>query len=113
MKKVLFIGLALVLVAAASAQAQTPPAQTGRQGTAVGPNFVDANGNGICDNFESGNRVANRAGRMGRGGFGPGNGMGNKGVGPRDGTGYGPGTGICDGTGPKGAARRGGRAPVK
>ncbi len=41
--------------------------------------------------------------------YGPGNGTGNNGVGPKDGTGYGSGngTGTCDGTGPKG--NRGGR----
>jgi hypothetical protein len=43
-------------------------------------------------------------------GFGPGDGIGHSGIGPRDGTGYGPGagTGVCDGTGPKGK-QRGGR----
>ncbi len=51
--------------------------------------------------------------RGGRGGYGPGNGTGNAGVRPQNGTGYGAGTGIrtgvCDGTGPKGNARRSGR----
>ncbi len=51
--------------------------------------------------------------RSGRGGYGPGNGTGNAGVRPNNGTGYGSGsvirTGVCDGTGPKGNARRGGR----
>ena len=47
----------------------------------------------------------------GKGGYGPGNGSGNQGNGPKDGTGYGAragqknGTGTCDGTGPS-AARR-------
>jgi len=69
----------------------------------VGPNFVDADGDGICDN-----RAA-RANRRGRG-YGPGDGTGNQGVGPRDGSGYGPGSGAnCDGTGPKGKRHRGGR----
>jgi hypothetical protein len=41
--------------------------------------------------------------------YGPGNGTGNSGIGPKDGTGKGSGngTGVCDGTGPKG--NRGGR----
>ncbi|MFB3854175.1 MAG: hypothetical protein ACE148_10180 [Vicinamibacterales bacterium] len=114
MKRAFFIALALVLAVAAGTQAQTPPARSARQATGVGPNFVDANGDGICDNYQAGNRAGSRAGRMrGHGGFGPGDGTGNKGVGPKDGTGYGAGngTGVCDGTGPKGAARRGGRGP--
>lgn len=47
----------------------------------------------------------------GKGGYGPGDGSGNNGIGPRDGSGYGKtsgagkGTGVCDGTGPKGKGR--------
>jgi len=47
----------------------------------------------------------------GTGGYGPGNGTGNRGNGPKDGTGYGAksgqrnGSGTCDGTGPKGTQR--------
>jgi hypothetical protein len=48
-------------------------------------------------------------GANGNSGFGPGNGSGNSGIGPRDGTGFGKaagaGTGVCDGTGPKGKGR--------
>jgi len=48
-------------------------------------------------------------GTKGNGGFGPGDGTGNTGIGPRDGTGFGKsagaGTGVCDGTGPKGQGR--------
>jgi hypothetical protein len=69
----------------------------------AGPNFVDADGDGICDNRQArGNRKGQRRG--------PGDGTGNRGVGPRDGSGYGAGPGAnCDGTGPKGRGRRGGR----
>jgi hypothetical protein len=112
---ILSIGLLMVLAVATAASAQTQPPQTPQKpaGTAIGPNFVDLNGDGICDNYQTGNR-AGRAARVGRGGYGPGDGTGNQHVGPKDGTGYGPGaaggTGICDGTGPKGKAlRRGAR----
>ena len=48
-------------------------------------------------------------GTKGKGGFGPGDGSGNSGIGPRDGSGFGKtggaGTGVCDGTGPKGKGR--------
>jgi len=111
MKRAIFITLALLLVVAAGAQAQTPPQpQAARQGTAMGPNFIDSNGDGICDNFQMGPR-ANRAQMQNRRGFGPGDGTGNKGVGPRDGTGFGAqaGGGVCDGTGPKGRGRGGRR----
>ncbi|MBZ0180526.1 MAG: hypothetical protein K8F36_14670 [Melioribacteraceae bacterium] len=79
-------------------------------------NWVDADGDGICDNFGTENQGQGRKfGRMnkggnsdGRGGYGDGSG-----IRPQDGTGFGPGngngTGVCDGTGPKGNSRRGGR----
>jgi hypothetical protein len=98
------IGVAALTVAA-SAQSPTPP--TTRATATVGANFVD-NGDGICDNFQSG---ARRGGGQGQGrgkGYGRGMGGGTH-VGPQDGTGYGPGAqaggGTCDGTGPKGRAR--------
>jgi hypothetical protein len=72
-----------------------------------GANFVDADGDGVCDNFGTKSAMQGKHGK----GKGPGNGTGNQGVGPKDGTGYGAGTGngtgTCDGTGPKG--NRGGR----
>jgi hypothetical protein len=89
-----------LVVATASAQAQSPVRPAG-QGTTVGPNFVDANGDGICDLFQSGNRQGQGGGKAQRG----------KRLGPQDGSGYGApagagtGTGICDGTGPKGKGR--------
>jgi len=77
----------------------------------TGPLFVDADGDGICDNL--GAKLRQGKGRMnamhGKR-HGPGDGTGNQGIRPMDGTGFGPGsgqgTGVCDGTGPKG---RGGR----
>jgi hypothetical protein len=101
------LGAVMVMASAASAQTANPPAAN--PPTAVGPNFVDANGDGICDNYQMGIRQG-RGPRAGRGGYGPGDGTGNQGIGPKDGTGYGPGaaagTGICDGTGPKGKVMR-------
>jgi hypothetical protein len=96
------VGLASV----ATAQTTTPPGK--------GAAFVDANGDGICDNVQAG-RGGAQGQKKGKG-YGPGDGTGNQGVGPRDGTGYGPGaaagtgtcTGTCDGTQKRrGAGRRG------
>jgi hypothetical protein len=108
------LGAVMVLAGAASAQTANPPATN--TPTAVGPNFVDANGDGICDNCTGtgqGKGQGQKA-RKGKGGYGPGNGTGNQGAGPRDGSGYGPGgaSGNCTGTGPSGRSRgrRGGRS---
>jgi hypothetical protein len=111
MKRALILGLGALLVTAAVASAQGRPAAppTTGQGTgqAVGANFVDANGDGICDNFQAGRRGAGQGQGMG---YGRGKGNGTH-VGPQDGTGFGKaagagtGTGICDGTGPKGKGR--------
>lgn len=101
---VLTLALAVGLGVAVAAQTPAPGAPPGPARTAVGPNFVDADGDGICDLYQqragSGQRVVGH-------GYGPGNGTGNRGLGPRDGTGYGPGaaSGNCDGTGPKGQRR--------
>jgi hypothetical protein len=110
MKRALILGLGALLATATMAAAQGKPAaatQANRQAT-VGANFVDANGDGICDNFQNGTRGANGQGQ-GKG-YGRGKGNGTH-VGPQDGTGFGAaagagsGTGICDGTGPKGKGR--------
>jgi hypothetical protein len=74
-------------------------------------NFIDEDGDGICDlAFKNGAGNRNRETMHLKFGhkYGPGNGTGT-GIGPKDGTGYGGGngTGECDGTGPKG--NRGGR----
>jgi hypothetical protein len=112
MKRALILGLGALIVTAAMAAAQGKPAaapKTGGQAT-VGANFVDANGDGICDNFQNGTRGANGQGPGKCCGRGRGNGMH---AGPQDGTGAGApagagtgrGTGTCDGTGPKGRGR--------
>jgi hypothetical protein len=114
MRRRLALGLALAagLLVASNGQAQTEQAQPpgpAKQAT-VGPNFVDNDGDGVCDRCASGQANPSRRGRGGRGGYGPGDGTGNQGVGPQDGSGYGPGPGAnCDGTGPKGRGRRAGR----
>lgn len=77
-----------------------------------GPNWIDADGDGICDNVGTSARNqmkgVNGKGQKGnkKGGFGDGTGAR-----PQDGTGFGSGngTGVCDETGPKGSARRSGR----
>jgi hypothetical protein len=110
MKRALILGLGALLVTATVAAAQDKPVAAPRatgQAT-VGAKFVDANGDGICDNFQNGTRGANAQGQ-GKG-YGRGKGNGTH-VGPQDGTGFGAaagagtGTGICDGTGPKGRGR--------
>jgi hypothetical protein len=110
MKRALILGLGALLVTAAIAAAQGKPVaapKTSGQAT-VGANFIDANGDAICDNFQNGTRDANGQGQGKCCGRGKGNGMH---VGPQDGTGFGApagagtGTGICDGTGPKGRGR--------
>ena len=110
MKRTLILGAgAFIVLLAVSASAQTPPAapQGTLAQTAAGPRFVDNDGDGICDLYQSGTRQ----GRVGttRGGNGPADGTGNRGVGPRDGSGFGrgPASGgaACDGTGPKGRGR--------
>lgn len=104
MKRTLMIAAGLLVAFAAVAAAQTTPSPAPAPGapTTVGPNFVDANGDGICDRFQSGQR-------------GPGQGQGRRygngsGTRPQDGTGLGPGPsaggGTCDGTGPKGQGMR-------
>jgi opacity protein-like surface antigen len=105
MKRALILAVGLVAVTAIAASAQTPTTPQPPAQTAVGASFVDANGDGICDNFQAGTRQ------------GQGNSMARKGkrLGPQDGSGYGAGSGagvgsgtgtaICDGTGPKGKGR--------
>jgi hypothetical protein len=75
--------------------------------TQHGPRFVDANGDGICDNMIDANKDGIPDQRQGKG-LGPKDGTGNKkGFGKGKGncgeTGsHKYGTGVCDGTGPKG-----------
>ena len=96
MRKILIVGvLAFALVAT-----------IGLVSAGYGPGFIDEDGNGICDNFvdEDGDGINDNCGGTGLGvhnryrnggGYGPGDGTGNSGNGPKDGTGYGPGN-CCD-----------------
>ena len=105
MKRTIILAIGILAVSAATTFAQSPTTPQPPAGMTVGANFVDANGDGICDNFQSG------------AGQGQGKGMARRGkrLGPQDGSGYGAGsgamvgsgngTGICDGTGPKGKGR--------
>lgn len=105
MKRALVLALGLVLATAIFASAQSAPAP---QAPRTSPAFVDANGDGICDNFQSGTRAG--------AGNGQGRGRGQR-LGPKDGSGFGAGagtgvgtgTGNCDGTGAKGGQMRRGR----
>jgi hypothetical protein len=96
MKRALVMALGLVLAGTIAASAQSTPTP---QAPKTGAAFVDANGDGICDNYQGGTP----------GGKGNGQGRGKR-LGPRDGSGFGAGSGVasgtgtgtCDGTGPKG-----------
>ena len=111
MKRILILTIATLAVAATVASAQTPPTTSPAPATpAAGAAFVDADGDGICDNFQGGKRGAGTGTAQAKRGnrYGPGDGTGNQGVGPRDGSGYGPGakSGNCTGSGPKGRGPR-------
>ena len=97
-------------------------AQSGINGIQARTNWVDLDGDGICDNFNNasgtknaGNSKAFGMQNKGNGsamGMGAGKGFGDgSGLHPQDGTGFGnkngggTGTGVCDGTGPKGNAK--------
>ncbi len=107
MKRTIILAIGILAVSAATTFAQSPTTPQPPAGKTVGANFVDANGDGICDNFQSGTRQGNGMARRG------------KRLGPQDGSGYGVGsgamvgsgngTGVCDGTGPKGTGRGRGR----
>jgi len=87
-------------------------AQTVGKGNSKGvkTNWVDANGDGICDNVGTGVKGSGKSGK----GYGKKDGSGNP-LKPQDGTGFGKkagagnGTAICDGTGSKGAMKGKGR----
>ena len=125
MKRILVLGLAFALVLflvamgsnTASAQAKSGLGKT-TQGQTWGSFDDDGDGIPNCqdpDYVRPKDGTGKKLGKMlggnslnGKGGYGPGNGAGNSGIGPRDGSGYGKtagagnGTGVCDGTGPKG-----------
>ncbi|MCX5761837.1 MAG: hypothetical protein NTW72_10115 [Gemmatimonadetes bacterium] len=93
MKRVLFVAVGLVLAMAGTASAQATVVRgQGRAQTAPPARaaFVDANGDGVCDTFQSGTPQGKAYGR--------GRGTGTH-VGPQDGTGYGAAQGAGGGTG--------------
>jgi hypothetical protein len=113
MRRLFVAGLVLVgatAVAIGSVRASDdPPVDTNAK--TVGQNFVDADGDGVCDNCSGTTRGQGRGqgGQKGQQAQKGRQGQGGQGMGPRDGSGNGKGPGAgCDGTGPKGS-RRGGR----
>lgn len=100
--------LFLAMLFTSNSYAQSTPSGNGKNFGAK-TNWVDADGDGICDNFGT-NQQANKSGK----GYGKKDGTGNP-ARPQDGTGFGKkggnatGTGMHDGTGPKGNVNRGGR----
>jgi hypothetical protein len=107
MKKLAILAVAVLaltfLATNSNAQSQTK----GNHGV-VKINWVDLNGDGICDNVGTSVQGTSKAAK----GFGKKDGSGNP-VRPMDGTGYGSkngnltGTGTCTGTGPQGTSARG------
>lgn len=100
--------ISLFLITFTSAQVQTGPKGQKTVAGQKGPNWVDKNADGICDNYDpskggkglgNGPRDGSGAKLHGKKGAGKGNGM-------QSGNGQ-YGSGVCDGTGPKG--KRGGR----
>ncbi|MEN8191733.1 MAG: hypothetical protein ABFS12_02880 [Bacteroidota bacterium] len=104
--------------------AQQNPDGKGVKRNEVKSQWVDADGDGICDNFNKDNQEAQKVMTRNRknlrnkvgAGSGEGNGYGDgSGLRPQDGNGFGKqlgdgtGTGECDGTGPQGKGKRGGK----
>ena len=109
LKSAVLTAAALALFAATgltNAQGKGINTNSGKHGAL----FIDANGDGICDNFNNSNINRPKDGSGKKNGNGKGFGMKNgNGTGICDdtGKGSGKGTGICDGTGPKGKGRGG------
>lgn len=104
MKRLVILTAALgaVVMLAGVAAAQEPAAPPAKAPATVGPAFVDADGDGVCDNCAGTPQRKGQSARRWKGGRGP----GNQGVGPRDGSGSGRRRGTCNGTGPRGRGRR-------
>jgi hypothetical protein len=107
LKTAIFAIAAITFAATASftnAQTKSTNTNSGKHGAL----FIDANGDGICDNFNKPNAKHQGNGVGKKNGTGKGFGMkhGN-GSGICNGTGKGTGNGggVCDGTGPKGKGR--------
>ncbi len=124
MKNLMNLSIALFVLTFLSTTmlAQTNPNGKGLHGKNIQSQWVDTNGDGICDNFGtdkqgSKNATDGKRGKTGkRIGNGNGNGLGDgSGVRPQDGSGFGRkngkgnGTGNCDGSGKKGNGKRGNR----
>jgi len=110
----------IVILATDTASAQTAQ---GKAGPGQKWGSFDSDGDGILncedpDYVRPQDGTGRKLGKMqmskganGKGGYGPGTGAGNNEIGPRDGSGYGKtfgagsGTGVCDGSGPKGKGR--------
>ncbi len=107
MKRTLILAIGILAVSASAAFAQAPTTPQPPAGARVGANFVDANGDGICDQFQAGNRQGQGGGQAQRGKrLGPQDGSGyGAGAGAGAGAGTGAGTGVCDMTGPTGKGR--------
>jgi hypothetical protein len=125
-KTLVVAAIAVILVGASSMVAQ----DQGQSRKQLQHSIHDANSDGICDvcGQPAGSGQANIQGKQAKNGkhWGPGDGSGNQGNGPKDGTGYGSqsgkGIGAHDGTGPyhqsggqgrgqgQGLGRRGGRS---
>jgi hypothetical protein len=107
MKKLAIFAIAILTVTlfVSNINAQT---QSNPNKSTTGKNWVDSNGDGICDNFGTAAQGKGYAGR----GYGKKDGTGNP-VRPMDGTGYGAkagsmnGTGVCTGAGNANAGGRG------
>jgi len=115
MKTRLFFTVAAFVAMTAIAAAQTTettPGQTGK-GCAAGNEFVDADKDGVCDNYENGTRPGQRAYSGGENqaaaNRGPGKGQGLA-QGPRNGQGRGQGVAAGRGAG-RGAGQGQGTAP--
>ena len=128
MKNIMKLAIVLFAFGILSSNLFAQEAQTVTQTKSLQTNWVDADGDGICDNFGTANQgTGQQMRRMNKGankGMGKGTGIGKgygdgTGVRPQDGTGFGrksgSGTGKCDGTGTgstsgrKGGGRRGGK----
>jgi hypothetical protein len=92
-KQILAVAAAVIALGVGSLYAQNGPSAANQRRAG----YVDDNGDGICDitgvPIGSGAQ-AGRSGQLGNGNRkGPGDGTGNQGVRPQDGTGYGAGSG--------------------
>ena len=67
MKRTWILALGILVLSASAAFAQAPTTPQPPSGATVGANFVDANGDGVCDLFQAGNRQGQGGGQAGHG----------------------------------------------